>query len=232
MIEAESDGGVGTLAVERAEYPGSPSGPTSGSRDELRAYFDLDFRSACDDDEAPREVDGRDEEEEPLPRVVSGDFFRSAKDAAGDGEGESSERFRVRAARASERLLLMHSVYLLVRFLAHAATSVCGILLLVAMSRGGVVVPRDWGRGGEGVLSLRIKVIAVAAVVALSSSVVGCRGWVVQGWAGYAGDEIGVVLKKTTRFDNGSERRREYDIACGRAERTRPVANVEKRLAS
>jgi hypothetical protein len=131
---------VGTFAEERAVYPGKPSGPTSGSLDEgrsfddeLKAYFDFDFRSADDgvgieDEEDPREeLDGR--ADGGLWGGFSDDLdgsepFRSAVDVAFERGGEEpKERFRVRAERASERLLLMWSLYLSVSSLAHDPTS-------------------------------------------------------------------------------------------------------------
>ena len=51
------------------------------------------------------------------------DDFRSREDEEREGEGDLSERFRVRAVRISSRLLWITSLYLSVRSLAQVSTS-------------------------------------------------------------------------------------------------------------
>lgn len=104
------------MADEEALYPGSPSGPISGVRDdELKAYFGLDFLRVCDDEGGGWPRAGDRDDDEPFDEP-----FRSADELLSDidGSGDSRDRFLVRAARPSARLLLIHSVYLSVKLRA------------------------------------------------------------------------------------------------------------------
>ena len=124
---------VGGTAAGRAEYAGSPSsGLASGCEDDDAAasagagvdgnggrddlYFD-DNVEKCEDDFRSREEEYgfRSREEE--------DGFTSQEEEALEGEGDLSERFRVRAVRASSRLLWITPLYLSVRSLAQVSTS-------------------------------------------------------------------------------------------------------------
>jgi hypothetical protein len=164
------------------------------------AYFDLDFRRPCEDedDEWPR-ADDRDDEpfEEP---------FKSADELLLDieGSGDSKVRFRVRAARPSARLLLICCVYWSVKLRAHEVTSGIGGGLFDDMLAElcGVRMSKS---GDEGVLSMCSRIRRRRSHS--TSSVVGYRGLGAQGWLGVDESRRGGCVEKV-RFVESVEQDR------------------------